>query len=92
MVVPVQRAWLFESLAVTVEVIGFLDPALVDHANARERGVRIGVMPLAIDTTGIVCVHVDGSFPEARDMRIDLLESQPNAANQMSLAPNDALG
>jgi hypothetical protein len=83
---PVQRAWLFEKFAITVEVIDFLDPALVDHANARERGVRIEVMPSQSTPRGSVYASV-AAFLEPAICRIDLLESRPHAADRMHWHP-----
>ena len=86
MVVPVQRAWLFEKFAITVEVIDFLDPALVDHANARERGVRIEVRPSQSTRRGSVYAS-DAAFLKPAICRIDLLESRPHAADRMHWHP-----
>ncbi len=86
MVVPMQRAWLFEKFAITVEVIDFLDPALVDHANARERGVRIEVRPSQSTRRGSVYAS-EAAFLKPAICRIDFLESRPHAADRMHWHP-----
>ena len=85
-VVPVQRAWLFEKFAITVEVIDFLDPALVDQANARERGVRIEVRPSQSTPRGSVYASLAELLNPAI-CRIDFLESRPHAADRMHWHP-----
>ena len=86
MVVHVQRAWLFENFAITVEVIDFLDPALVDDADARERGVRIEVRPSQSTPLGSVYASLAALLKPAI-CRIDLLESRPDAADRMHWHP-----
>jgi len=82
----VQRAWLLEHLAVTVTRIDFVDPALADQPDVRERGVRIEVRP--VESTR----HGSGYSSPALDLapatcRIDLLESRADAADRMHWHP-----
>ncbi len=83
---PVQRAWLFEKFAITVARIDFLDPALVDQANARERGVRVEVRPAQSTHQGSVYASPTELLQPAI-CRIDLLESRPQAADRMHWHP-----
>jgi hypothetical protein len=82
----VEKLWLFRRLAIAVFRIDFLDPALTDEADARERGVRIEVKPATSGFEGSVysssATRVDPAV-----CRIDLLESAPNAADRMHWHP-----
>ena len=81
-----ERAWVFETLAVTVARIDFLDPALDGEVGARERGVRVEVRPVSSSTTGSVYVSPSVALQPAT-CRIDLLESAPGAADRMHWHP-----
>lgn len=81
-----QRVWLFEKLAITVERIDFLDPALVGQPDARERGVRLEVKPARSTHRGSVYVSSEDDLQPAI-CRIDLLESRPHAADRMHWHP-----
>ena len=81
-----ERAWVFETLAVTVATIDFHDPALVDEPEARERGVRVEIRPIASDDVGSVYVSPSLTLRPAV-CRIDLLESAPGAADRMHWHP-----
>lgn len=83
---PVLRAWLFERFAITVARIDFLDPALVEQANARERGVRVEVRPSQSTHQGSVYASTAELLKPAI-CRIDLLESRPYAADRMHWHP-----
>jgi hypothetical protein len=82
----VERVWLFDHLAITVARIDFLDPALADQADARERGVRIEVKPAASGFVGSVYSSSTDVLRPAV-CRIDLLESAPHAADRMHWHP-----
>lgn len=81
-----QRAWLFEKFAITVARIDFLDPALVDQADARERGVRVEVRPSQSTRQGSVYAS-SADLLRPAICRIDLLESRPHAADRMHWHP-----
>lgn len=87
MVEPVQRAWLFERFAITVARIDFLDPALVDRADARERGVRVEVRPSQSTPEGSLYAS-SAELLKPAICRIDLLESRPHAADRMHWHPS----
>ncbi|MDX6318939.1 MAG: hypothetical protein QOD35_2339 [Nocardioidaceae bacterium] len=82
-----ERAWLFDSLCVTVAAVDFLDPELRLQPDARERGVRVEIRPTTSTQNGGT---VYASLPislEAAICRIDLLESRPGAADRMHWHP-----
>ena len=85
------RVWVFERLAVTVERIDFLDPAMAAEADARERGVRIEVRPVSTSTGGSIYASSTQALLPAV-CRIDFLESGPGAADRMHWHPEMADG
>jgi hypothetical protein len=82
-----ERAWLFDSLAVTVAWIDFIDPAVAHEDDARERGVRLEVRRLDAAADGTVYVSPAIALHPAL-CRIDLLESRPGAADRMHWHPD----
>ena len=81
-----ETAWLFERLAVTVARVDFLDPALVGTPAARERGVRVEVRRVEAVHEGSVYASPSRRLEPAL-CRIDLLESEPHAADRMHWHP-----
>ena len=81
-----ERAWLFGSLGVTVAAVDFLDPELRSQPDARERGVRVEIRPISMQTGGTVYASPHISLQPAI-CRIDLLESRPGAADRMHWHP-----
>jgi hypothetical protein len=86
-----ERAWLFDNLAVTVARIDFIDPAVAHEADARERGVRLEVRRLDAVSDGTVYVSPAISLHPAL-CRFDLLESSPGACDRMHWHPGMADG
>jgi hypothetical protein len=82
-----ERAWLFNNLAVTVAQIDFVDPAVAHEDDARERGVRLEVRRLDAAADGTVYVSPAIDLHPAL-CRIDLLESRPGAADRMHWHPD----
>jgi hypothetical protein len=81
-----ETAWLFDTLAVTVCDIDFLDPALAGRPNVRERGVRIELR--TVDTVATGSIYASPSLTlRPAVCRIDLLESEPGAADRMHVHP-----
>ncbi len=81
-----ERLWVFEQLAVSVTRVDFVDPAVANQPDARERGVRIEVRPAAHLIEGSVYVSATTTVQPAV-CRIDLLESAPLAADRMHWHP-----
>jgi hypothetical protein len=81
-----ETAWLFDTLAVTVARIDFLDPVLASEPDTRERGVRVEIRPSATTHVGSIYVSPTVTLPPAV-CRIDLLESAPGAADRMHWHP-----
>jgi len=81
-----QRAWLFDTLSVTIAEVDFHDPQLRDDPGARERGVRVEMRPMASEMHGTVYVSETITLLPAI-CRIDLLESRPGAADRMHWHP-----
>jgi hypothetical protein len=81
-----ERTWLFDRLAVSVATVDFLDPALAGEPQARERGVRVEVRPVSSATAGSVYSSPTLTLLPAV-CRIDLLESDPGAADRMHWHP-----
>lgn len=81
-----QRVWMSEQNAVTVEAIDFVDPAVRDQPDARERGVRVEVRPVRTSATGSVYSSPSWAL-EPGVVRVDLLESAPYAADRMHWHP-----
>jgi len=82
-----ERAWLFDRLAITVTTVDFLDPAVAGEPDARERGVRIEVRPVESTVEGSVYVSPSQHLKPAM-CRIDFLESRPGAADRMHWHPS----
>ena len=81
-----ENVWLFDHLAVAVARIDFLDPALADRPDTRERGVRIEVKPVSSSFAGSVYTSSTDVVSPAV-CRMDLLESTPYAADRMHWHP-----
>lgn len=81
-----QRAWVFETVGVTAEVVDFSDPALSDWPDVRERGVRLELCPVLARTDGSIYASAERTLLPAV-VRIDLLESRPGAADRMHWHP-----
>jgi hypothetical protein len=81
-----ERAWVFEQLAISVARIDFLDPAVADTPDPRERGVRIEVRPVSSRAEGSIYVSTTSTLQPAI-CRIDFLESAPAAADRMHWHP-----
>jgi hypothetical protein len=86
-----ERVWIFERLAVAVERIDFLDPAVASEPDARERGVRIEVRPVSTSAVGSIYASATHTLHPAV-CRIDFLESAPDAADRMHWHPDMADG
>jgi hypothetical protein len=82
-----ERAWLFDRLAITVARVDFLDPAVAGEPDARERGVRVEVRSLESAVEGSVYVSPSQHLKPAI-CRIDFLESRPGAADRMHWHPS----
>ena len=82
-----ERVWMFEHLAVTVERIDFLDPAVASEPDPRERGVRIEVRPVSTYAAGSIYASATHTLQPAV-CRIDFLESAPGAADRMHWHPD----
>jgi hypothetical protein len=81
-----ERVWLFDRLAVAVARVDFIDPAVADQPDARERGVRIEIRPMEAVADGTVYVSPGISLRPAV-CRIDLLESRPGASDRVHWHP-----
>ena len=81
-----EQVWLFDRLAVAVFRIDFLDPAISEQPDARERGVRIEIKPAGSSYVGSVYSSSTNVLRPAV-CRIDLLESAPHAADRMHWHP-----
>lgn len=81
-----ETVWLFDTLALSVARIDFLDPAVASTPNARERGVRVEIRPLTSTFDGSIYVSSQVTMQPAV-CRIDLLESSPGAADRMHWHP-----
>lgn len=81
-----EQAWVFETLAVTVTRVDFLDPALAEEPETRERGVRVEVRPVSSDAADSVYASPAVTL-EPAVCRIDLLESAPHARDRMHWHP-----
>ena len=82
-----ERVWVFDRLAISVLRIDFIDPAVADRPDARERGVRIEVRPVATATEGSVYASWTRTIRPGI-CRIDFLESAPGAADRMHWHPD----
>ncbi len=81
-----ERAWMFDTLSVTVAEVDFHDPGIWDGPDARERGVRVEIRPTTSAMQGTVYVSTTTTVQPAI-CRIDLLESCPGAADRMHWHP-----
>ena len=81
-----ERVWVFDRLAISVLRVDFIDPAVAHEPDARERGVRIEVRPVATDPAGSVYASWTRTL-EPGVCRIDFLESAPGAADRMHWHP-----
>ncbi len=81
-----ERVWIFERLAISVARVDFLDPAVADQPDPRERGVRVEVRPARATTNGTIYVSSSWDLQPAT-CRIDFLESAPGAADRMHWHP-----
>ncbi len=82
-----ERVWVFDRLAISVLRIDFVDPAVAHEPDARERGVRIEVRPVATVASGSVYASWTRTI-EPGVCRIDLLESRAEAADRMHWHPD----
>lgn len=82
-----ERAWLFDSLCVTVAAVDFLDPELRSQPDARERGVRVEIRPTTSTQNGGTVYASPPISLQPAVCRIDLLESRPGAADRMHWHP-----
>jgi hypothetical protein len=82
-----ERAWLFDTVAVTVAEVDFLDPDLRAEPGARERGVRVEIRPISSPDTGGSVYRSAAVSLQPAIVRIDLLESRPGAADRMHWHP-----
>jgi hypothetical protein len=81
-----ERVWVFGQLAISVARVDFLDPAVADTPDPRERGVRIEVRQAASAAEGSIYVSPTTVLQPAI-CRIDFLESAPGAADRMHWHP-----
>lgn len=81
-----ERAWLFDTLIVTLAEVDFHDPDLRSDPGARERGVRVEIRPTSSASQGTVYVSPTTTVHPAI-CRIDLLESGSGAADRMHWHP-----
>jgi hypothetical protein len=86
-----ETAWVTDTLAVTVCDVDFLDPALAEEPDVRERGVRVEVRPVVTTYGGSVYASPTRVLQQAV-CRIDLLESAPGHADRMHWHPVMAAG
>jgi hypothetical protein len=82
-----ERAWVFDRLAVTIRRVDFLDPALVGGPDVRERGVRVEVRPVRTRVEGSVYAS-DATGLDPALCRLDFLESGPGRADRMHWHPD----
>jgi hypothetical protein len=81
-----ERCWVYSTLAVTLARVDFLDPALADRPDTRERGVRVELRPVRLGTGSSIYASPQIGL-EPAVCRIDLLESAPRAADRMHWHP-----
>ena len=82
-----ERAWLFDSLCVTVAAVDFLDPELRFQPDARERGVRVEIRPTTSTQKGGTVYASPPISLQPAICRVDLLESRPGAGDRMHWHP-----
>ncbi len=83
-----ERAWVFDTLCVTVAEVDFLDPELRSRPAARERGVRVEIRPMTTAPAGGTVYASDPMSLQPATCRIDLLESRPGAGDRMHWHPS----
>ncbi|MDN5754398.1 MAG: hypothetical protein L0J68_05150 [Micrococcaceae bacterium] len=81
-----EHIWAFESSAITAVLVDFLDPALVDQPDIRERGVRLEIRPMEVASPNTIYSSPLASLRPAV-VRIDMLESAPHEADRMHFHP-----
>jgi hypothetical protein len=81
-----ERVWVFDRLAISVQRVDFLDPKVAHEPDARERGVRIEVRPVATDQAGSIYASWTRTV-QPGICRIDFLESAPGHADRMHWHP-----
>jgi len=81
-----ERSWIFDTLAVTMARIDFLDPAFASQPDTRERGVRLELRPSSSGRVDNIYASPEVTLQPAV-CRIDLLESSPGAADRMHWHP-----
>jgi hypothetical protein len=81
-----ERVWVCGRLAISVARVDFLDPAMAEEPDPRERGVRVEVRPVLSDAEGTIYASPTTALQPAI-CRIDLLESAPGAADRMHWHP-----
>ena len=86
-----ERVWTFDRHAVTVTLVDFADPELSHLPDVRERGVRVELRPVSVRRDGTIYVS-DTVTLEPAVVRVDLLESEPHAADRMHWHPTMSLG
>lgn len=67
-------------------MVDFLDPALADQPEIRERGVRLEIRPVSTGSLSSIYASPAVSL-EPAIIRIDLLESAPHRADRMHFHP-----
>lgn len=68
-------------------MVDFLDPALADQPDIRERGVRVEIRPVSTGGLNTIYSSPDVALRPAIT-RIDLLESAPHKADRMHFHPD----
>jgi hypothetical protein len=81
-----ERLWVFDTLAIAIARVDFIDPAVAHQPDARERGVRVEIRPASSVADGSVYVSTTIALRPAL-CRIDLLESQPHAGDRTHWHP-----
>jgi hypothetical protein len=81
-----ERVWVFDRLAVSVDRVDFFDPKVAGEPDGRERGVRIEIRPVTRAWQGTIYAS-DPTTIEPALCRIDFLESSPGAADRMHWHP-----
>lgn len=81
------RIWTWDNAAVTLALTDFLDPALAEQPDARERGVRLELCEITWGPIDSVYSSPAATLQPAI-VRIDLLESAPHKADRMHYHPD----
>lgn len=83
----------FGRLAVSVEDVDFVDPALADQPDVRERGARVELRPVKAVDVNDASIYASQTVTGGPAMcRLDFLESVPHAADRMHWHPAMARG